>query len=361
MLLGEKDSSRLYDGVLAYSETKTGSINKELIEIALMVRARPEVEKLIHQTNSREVILQGLLRRFPEIDARVQKFLRDHGHREVDFDAYHPTWLEVPWVVLDNIRLILQTPMDRMPAEKERELRIRSLQSEAELISRVPQDLHFFFSELIRLSRTYTSLDDMEHYQTTRLTLPLRKGLQELGQRLVRRGVLREPMDIFFARLQDLDACIHKDTESGWQKLGESIQHEKQDYLKDKARTPDWILGEKCRDESIGEELGGLAGSPGQAEGPVFLVLAPDDFARFPKGSVLVARTTNPTWTPLFYGAAAVITESGGPLSHGAVTARETGIPAVMSVRMCLEVLKNGDRVHVDGTRGKVRIIRRVE
>jgi pyruvate,water dikinase len=168
-------------------------------------------------------------------------------------------------------------------------------------------------------------------------------------------------MDIFFARLQDLDACIRKDADSEWKKLGESIQLEKQDYLKDQGRTPDWVLGEKRKDESMGEELGGLPGSPGQAEGPVFLVLAPDDFARFPKGSVLVARTTNPTWTPLFYAAAAVITESGGPLSHGAVTARETGIPAVMSVRLCLAVLKNGDRVHVDGTRGRVRIIRRVE
>lgn len=326
-----------------------------------MILARPELEKLIRETNSREIVLQGLLRGFPEIDARVQKFLRDHGHREVDFDAYHPTWLEVPWVVLDNIRLILQTPIDQMPAEKERELKIRSLQSEFELISRLPQDLHFFFHEVIRLTRTYTSLDDMEHYQTTRLTLPLRKGLRELGQRLVCRGILREPMDIFFARLQDLDACIREDAKSGWKKLGESIQLEKQDYLKDKGRTPDWILGKTWRDESIGEQLSGLPGSPGQAEGPVFCVLAPDDFARFPKGSVLVARTTNPTWTPLFYGAAAVITESGGPLSHGAVTARETGIPAVMSVRSCLDVLKNGDRVHVDGTRGTVRIIRRVE
>ena len=101
----------------------------------------------------------------------------------------------------------------------------------------------------------------------------------------------------------------------------------------------------------------GLAGSAGQAEGPVFLVLGPDDFAKFPKGAVLVARTTNPTWTPLFYGAAAVVTESGGPLSHGAVTAREMRIPAVMSVKESLSRLKNGRRVRVDGAQGKVYLL----
>jgi phosphohistidine swiveling domain-containing protein len=81
------------------------------------------------------------------------------------------------------------------------------------------------------------------------------------------------------------------------------------------------------------------------------------DFASFPKGSVLVARTTNPAWTPLFYSAVAVITESGGPLSHGAVTAREMGIPAVMSVRGCLGKLANGQRVRVDGSAGKVWLL----
>jgi pyruvate,water dikinase len=100
-----------------------------------------------------------------------------------------------------------------------------------------------------------------------------------------------------------------------------------------------------------------LAGSPGQAEGEVFLVLSSDDFAKFPKGAVLVARTTNPTWTPLFYCAVAVVTESGGPLSHGAVTAREMRIPAVMSVKESLTRLKNSQRVRVDGTQGKVYLL----
>ena len=101
----------------------------------------------------------------------------------------------------------------------------------------------------------------------------------------------------------------------------------------------------------------GIPGSAGIAEGIVRQVTSVDDMAHFPKGAVLVARTTSPAWTPLFYSAAAVITESGGPLSHGAVTAREMHIPAVMSVRNALNLLPNGARVRVDGARGLVEIL----
>ena len=102
--------------------------------------------------------------------------------------------------------------------------------------------------------------------------------------------------------------------------------------------------------------LYGIAGSPGRATGPVFQVHGPAEFARFPANAILVARTTNPAWTPLFYSAAGVIVESGGPLSHGAVTARELGLPAVMAVRDALATLRDGQIVTVDGSRGEVLI-----
>ena len=100
--------------------------------------------------------------------------------------------------------------------------------------------------------------------------------------------------------------------------------------------------------------LRGLPGSPGSAEGPVCRVFSVEDFGSFVPGSVLVARTTNPAWTPLFYSAVAVITESGGPLSHGAVTAREVGIPAVMAVHGALAALRDGEARAVNGTQGTV-------
>jgi len=358
MGFGSDQADLLFDRLLAYCETKTGMINKELFELAAMGRARPELEKIVRERSSRDILGRNLLDRFPEFQSRLEKFLRDHGHREVDFDAYSPTWLELPWVVLDNVRLILQTPMDQDPAAKERELKIRMQQAELELFQKLPPDVHFFFAEILRLARVYTSLDDLEHYQTTRLTLPLRRGLRELGGRLAERGILAEAMDIFFARCAQIDQATAQDNGAGWSEFAKAVRRQKEDYLRDKARRPEWILGEsKPAEPASGECLCGLAGSSGQAEGPVFLVLGPDDFAKFPKGAVLVARTTNPTWTPLFYSAVAVVTESGGPLSHGAVTAREMRIPAVMSVKESLSRLKNGQRVRVDGMQGKVYLL----
>ena len=94
-------------------------------------------------------------------------------------------------------------------------------QAEIEMFQKLPPDLHYFFAEILRLARAYTSLDDLEHYQTTRLTLPLRRGLRELGGRLVKRGLLSEPMDIFFAHRQQIDEAIHEDSDAGWDKFTE--------------------------------------------------------------------------------------------------------------------------------------------
>jgi len=493
MTVGPTDANRLHDALLAYCETKTGMINAELYALAEEVRRTPALLQVFREHPSSAIIEQKLLPPFRDFSSHFETFLRVHGHREVEFDAYHPTWQEIPWVVLDHIRLlivaqdpsigdlappspsrtaegqsepasapvpvvaatvppfieeeyarvveplshpkinagsassskaptrpsehsggvpvvpaaiegeyarIVEAPATRSddsvgevsapaqpasasaqsgaeapvssrpflssPSQREHELRVRMHKAELELFARLSPNLHFFFHEFIRLTRAYTSLDDLEHYQTTRLTLPLRKGLRELGRRLYIRGVIADPMDIFFAHVADLEKAVHANDDKIWRAFGESIRSEKDSYQRDRLRTPAWTLEESGdgrsfdqpgESTSVSSLLTGLPGSPGRAIGPVYLVRSIDDFAAFPKGSVLVARTTNPTWTPLFYNAVAVVTESGGPLSHGAVTAREMQIPAVMSARDCMSALKNGDTVEVDGSQGRVAIL----
>ncbi|EDY19187.1 pyruvate phosphate dikinase PEP/pyruvate-binding [Chthoniobacter flavus Ellin428] len=362
LVIGSPDAGLLFDHLTAWCETKTGQINKELFELAILVRQNEELAELLRGSDSRELITNNSLAAFPSFDAQFQRFLRDHGHREADFDAYAATWDEAPWIVLDNIGLILQTAMDCPPREKERELKMRAQQAEVTLFAKVPADLRFFFHELVRLARTYTSLDDLEHYQTTRLTPVLRRGLRALGERLVQQDVLMESMDIFFGHQQQIERVLTADSADARKQFSAEISRQKAAYLAAKTRTPAWIFGQtESATSTVADEpeqvLTGLPGSPGLAEGPVFLVVTPDDFAKFPRGAVLVARTTSPTWTPLFYSAAAVVTESGGPLSHGAVTAREMRIPAVMSVRRSLTRLKNGQRVRVDGGGGRVELL----
>ena len=98
----------------------------------------------------------------------------------------------------------------------------------------------------------------------------------------------------------------------------------------------------------------GSPGSPGRATGPARLVHDVDDFAEVRRGDVLICRTTDPAWTPLFSVVAAVVTETGGMLSHAAIVAREIGIPAVVGAADALAVVPRGRPVVVDGARGTV-------
>ncbi|MDD4911024.1 MAG: PEP/pyruvate-binding domain-containing protein [Sideroxydans sp.] len=360
MLTGDaQQAAALFDTLIAHTETKTGIVNKELASLAAEIRQNPTLKKTIAANNSKSVIEKRMLETFGEFSAHFNKFLRDHGHREVDFDPYQPTWIEAPWIVLDNLRLMAAEHDTQDQRARERDIKLKMQEAELQLYSRIPQHLHFFFHEILRLVRAYTTLDDVEHYHTTRLTLPLRKGLRRLGEHLQARGVLHEPMDVFFAHYLPLQEAVQRDDSVLWQALAQSIQQEKASYLAHRDGSAAWEWGSIAADgdaEISGDTLHGLAGSAGIAEGAVYIVRSPEDFAAFPKGAVLVARTTNPAWTPLFYNACAVITESGGPLSHGAVTAREMQIPAVMSVRDVMKKLSNGQRVTVDGSKGSVTL-----
>jgi pyruvate,water dikinase len=349
------EAARLYDELMGYCETKTSLVNSDLQELARAAKADPALERLLRETDKKTLWEEKRLSEFPEFDAAFTRFLENHGHREVDFDAFHPTWSGQPWVVLENVRLLLDQPLPD-PAIRSSELRETQQAAEANLSQRVPEDLRFFAAELVRLCRTYTSLDDVEHYQTTRLNAPFRRAIVELGRRLARRGVLAAPEEIFFLRRPTLEGLLAG--RIGETEAREEAKRGASDHRSQTRESPPWVRGEETPPVPSGS-MRGLPGSPGTAEGPVFRVRTVDDFARFPSGAVLVARTTNPSWTPLFYSACAIVTESGGPLSHGAVTAREVGIPAVMAVKGVLEALPDGTRIRVNGTTGSVERLSR--
>ncbi|NIR42445.1 MAG: phosphoenolpyruvate synthase [Gemmatimonadetes bacterium] len=352
LLLGPEEAPVLYDSLTGFCETKTNVVNRDLYRVYLIALEDPELCRTLSGVDREELWRSGVLDRHPAFLERFRQFIEDHGHREVEFDAYHPTWRGQPWVVLENLRLMLEREDGVTdPAERERELRVRQHQAEGRLFAIVPESLRFFVAELLRLTRAYTALDDLEHYQTTRLSVPFRAALVELGSRLQGRGVLDEPEDIFFLRKPTLDSLIAGDGID--EETAREARAHKAEFARQLRSTPPHVIGEEMEAPAEGA-LRGLPGAPGTVEGPVFRVFGVEDFPRFPSGAVLVARTTNPAWTPLFYSAAAAITESGGPLSHGAVTAREVGLPAVMGVRNALSALQDGERVRVNGTAGSV-------
>lgn len=221
--------------------------------------------------------------------------------------------------------------------------------------------------EFLELVETYTILDDEEHYQTTRLTPIVRKGVYALGERLKALGIVSENFDVFFANIASLESFVKG--EISQEQLKSHITQNKQTYLENAAKTPKWELDstQDCLDSTAdnrsniesSDTLQGIPASAGVAEGEVFIVRGSEDFGKFIPQSILIAQSTNPAWTPLFYNAKAVVTQSGGALSHGAVTAREMKIPAVMAVPNVMQILKNGDRIRVNGNNGKVEILLR--
>lgn len=385
LALEKEQAQVVFERLLASTETKTSQVNAELFELSRLIRADPELHATL-RANTGEAG-PGALAGHPEFATEFARFLARHGHRELDFDAYHPTWVEVPHIVLDQVRLLADradTDADPQPSSDPQsgadpttltDVGRKVLQAETELavVAAAPEKLRYLVQEVIRLARTYTALDDLEHYQTTRLTLPMRRALRELGNRLLAEGVLEDPMDVYFIPFSDLDQAIRAaaggtgdaaggaDSASGTAgdakalaPLTEIAAANKAGYLAAVATNPDWEYGKTVAALDDGDSILGTPGSPGEVEGVVFVVHSPDDFSSFPDGAILVARTTNPAWTALFYQASGVITESGGALSHGAVTARELGLPAVMAVRDATARFTSGQKVRVNGSNGSV-------
>ena len=174
-----------------------------------------------------------------------------------------------------------------------------------------------------------------------------------LGTRLVEDGVLRVGRHLL-PRRAELERLV-----AGGRSAAIVAEcHKRRAEFDEAGRVqPPWIHGQQTAAEPAAGAMRGIPGSPGEVEAAVFVVERVEQFKDFPRGEILVARTTNPAWTPLFYQAAGLITDSGGPLSHGAVTAREMALPAVMAVAGATTRLKSGQRVRLNGTAGSVELL----
>ncbi|HOO40406.1 MAG TPA: PEP/pyruvate-binding domain-containing protein [Syntrophales bacterium] len=354
VLLLTGDVFRTQDTVkklLASSGTKTGQINREIYHLAQTVQKQEDLLRLLEE-NPPDIMRR--LEAFGDFMSEFKRFINNYGHREVTFDYYKPTWAEAPVVVLALIRLAASTQMSD-PAIKELDTRKTSTESLQEILGMTPESLRYFVNELVRLTAIFTWLDDLEHFQTTRLNLIVRKSIGSLGERFVQGGFIEDKYDLFFLEKPEIESLEDFVLQKS---LIDVINKRKRNYRNAFKREPVWDLRNVDEIQSADEGvLKGVPGSPGVVEGQVYLVRGVEDFSGMPEGAIIVAQTTNPSWTPLFYRAKGLITESGGPLSHGAVTARELGLPAVMFIRNALRCFNNGDRVRLNGQRGEVIII----
>jgi pyruvate,water dikinase len=206
-----------------------------------------------------------------------------------------------------------------------------------------------------RLCR-YLELREANRHALMHFIACARHVATSVGGTLAASGILQSSEDIFFLLLDEIKA-VASGTAGDWQGIVAARRAEWESHATQSV--PDTVIGS---DEGVVDEGGrpdgslrGLPISAGYAEGPVCLLLSPDDLKKVKRGDILVASVIDPGVAPLMGLAAGLVVEMGGMLSHGAIIAREYGLPAIANVHGVTHLLKDGERVAVDATGGEIK------
>ncbi|HWI63037.1 MAG TPA: PEP/pyruvate-binding domain-containing protein [Symbiobacteriaceae bacterium] len=297
----------------------------------------------------------------------LERFLEEFGHRGVyEMELMNPRWSEEPNFVLETIRTYLR---DGLP-EQDLQAPARAKRSAAE--AEVKAALRFspsypLYTFLLGKAREAMRLREGAKSALVRLVRPARMAALAIGRRLTAKGILHNPDEVFFLTGDEIASLLSSQWNGDGLREILAYRHARRDELQ-ALPAPDVILGEKAvvnlrlepqQTGAVREQTGvhqGVAVSSGQARGPARLIRHPSEGTALRKGEVLVAPSTDPAWTPLFLRASAVVMEVGGYLSHGAIVAREYGIPAVVNLGGAMTHFRDGQPLFVDGDTGKVRV-----
>jgi pyruvate,water dikinase len=184
-----------------------------------------------------------------------------------------------------------------------------------------------------------------------------RTVLQLIGQRLVESGTLEAVEDVFFLSLQEvLNGVV--DREMG---IGRVRERKAEVARFERLEPPPVFTGPIPHYPERGSEslisLKGIASSSGRVTAPARLLHDPAEAERLTVGDILVCPTIDSSWIPLFFSASGIVVEVGGILSHGAIIARELGIPTVINVQGAMSAITDGQRVTVDGGTGEIALL----
>ena len=349
-------TSRLGD-LMTGARTRTSDANTALRGLAQSVRGCPEWRTVFEQVAPADVaVAVEQDPRFAELRPPWRAFMAEYGHRETTsaFVMSEPTWRDDPAVLVGAVRGLLASaePPDpgRVAATAEQDLlrrrRVRLSGSAARLL------------QAVTAARSAIAFREDTHFHAMRGQPPLRRALLEVGERLARTGVLERSADVLHLRLEELEQVTDPETvgpeQVRWLRRLVTDRAARRAALAGAPLISPLTLRPRGRRRTAAVVTGTPAGS-GVARGAVRVVREPRDFGTLRPGEVLVCPYTNPSWTPLFAVAAAVVVDTGGAASHAAIVAREYGIPAVMGTGQGTTVLVDGLDVVVDGTAGEVR------
>jgi len=309
----------------------------------------------------------------------LRAYLDEHGRRGSNFfDLARPSWIEDPAPVIDNLKGYLGNADYDVEAQEadlaaERE---RLTAAARECLRGYPEQVRGQFEHLLQAAQAGAILhEDHGYYIDWQGAYWVRMVLLECGRRLAAGGVIANPDDVFlltFAEARDALAALPGGDRQAL------VTERQAEMARFRGVQPPPALGTpppgappdnpmmRATQRFFGgppptaQEPGtvrGNAGSPGKVTGRAVVIRSLAEAGRLRQGDILVAETTAPPWTPLFVTAGAIVTDTGGILSHSAVVAREYRIPAVVGTGTATRLIRDGQLVEVDGDAGLVRLL----
>jgi phosphohistidine swiveling domain-containing protein len=348
----------------------TTEMDLTLWQAAQAIRADPNSSAHCTEADATTLAGEYLAGRLPPVAQQsIAGFMDRYGMRGLgEIDLGRPRWNEDPTPLMQAIQSYLQIDDPTLAPDAVFERGRRAAEAESE---RLVGDLRstrcgWAKARLARWAarrmRALTGLRETPKFTIVRFFALIREGLLADGETWVAQGVLDHPDDVFYLRLAELEVLAAGDRRD-WRSL---VRARQRDAAREQQRKqiPRLLLSDgRALYEGIatagveeGQVLVGSPVSPGVAEGVVRVVLDPRRTPLAP-GEILVCPGTDPSWTPLFLAAGGLVMEVGGMMTHGAVVAREYGIPAVVGVDDATRRLHTGQRVRVDGSSGQVAIL----
>jgi pyruvate,water dikinase len=298
----------------------------------------------------------------------VDHFLQQYGGRGLaEIDAGRARWIENPLQVFEMLSNYLQIEnVDQAPDV----IFKQSAQSAADAIDELAAAVRktrtgWIKSHLVRFAagraRELMGVRENPKFFAVRLLAIPRLAILGVGREFVQAGELQRPDDLFFLSTKELIAFANEEKQD-WKALI-SYRRETFEWESRRRQIPRLLLSDgrafyeglssKNRDR---RSLNGSPVSPGSITGKVRVVFDPRQ-ANLQPGEIMVCPGTDPSWTPLFLSAGGLVMETGGMMTHGAVVAREYGIPAIVGVDQATRRLVTGQTVQIDGSTGQIAIL----
>ena len=362
--LGEKNAADTITQSVPHNITS--EMGLALLDLADVIRTKPDVVTFLQHVED-----EGFLDELVELDGgpeardAIRLFLDRYGMRCVgEIDITKPRWSECPTalvpIILGNIQNFEPGAGERRfeqgrqeARNKERELleRVRAL-TDGERKAREVK-------EMIDRVRTFIGYREYPKYGMVSRYFVYKLALLNEAERLVQAHLFREKDDIFFLTFKELHDVVRTN-----QVDDHLIRQRKDAFRSYQALTPPRVLtsdgemvaGAYRRDNVPAGALVGLPVSAGTIEGRARVILDMAE-ADLEAGDILVTAYTDPSWTPLFVAIKGLVTEVGGLMTHGAVIAREYGLPAVVGVEQATRLIPDGQRIRLHGTEGYVEIL----